>query len=78
MAISFSKTGQGKPRGIQGKQTKSKEKILGFTWIYSSELGHFNGLRRIQTKKFAFATFFALTAPSPRSLAEASGEEIRS
>jgi hypothetical protein len=26
--------------------------LLGFIWSYSSELGHFNGLRRIQIEKF--------------------------
>jgi hypothetical protein len=42
--------------GRQTKPNKSKEnqgKRLGFPWIPLAELGLFNGLRRIQIKKFS-------------------------
>jgi hypothetical protein len=35
------------PSGAKQNQAK----LLGFAWLYSSESGLFNGLRRIQTKK---------------------------
>jgi hypothetical protein len=34
----------------QNKSKENQAKILGFPWIYSSDSGLFNGLRRIQIK----------------------------
>jgi hypothetical protein len=36
---------------MQEKPNKSKQKKLAFPWILLTELGLFNALRRIQTKK---------------------------
>jgi hypothetical protein len=42
--------------------------LLGFIWSYSSESGHFNGLRRIQIEKFR--------RPARRGFDPANGKDI--
>jgi hypothetical protein len=41
----------------QGKPRKTKEKMLGFPWILSSESRLFNGLRRLRSKNSSRASY---------------------
>jgi hypothetical protein len=53
MGANFSKPDQESPKDSKEKGRDSKAKRLGFSWIPSSDSGLFNGLVRIQAKRFS-------------------------